>query len=102
MTLQEEQLEAGRIVLDLKAAKRKLVCLQSVAERKAKVLDAASQALRTGTGSVPVGIAHDMDGKPEPDHERHWVTAQEVNDLLDGIKTTKENIATLQDRIKEL
>ena len=102
MTLEEQQLEAGRIILDLKAAKRQLVCLQSAAERKAEVLEVASQALRTGSGGVPIGIAHDIDGKPEPDHERHWVTAQEANDLLDGIKTTKKKIATLQDRLKEL
>ena len=96
MTDEEQAVEVGKIVLNLKAEKRKFVCLKNRAVGIAEKLESAAQALRAGHGRVPVEIHHHDPEGPVIEHEAHWMRAEEINNLIEEIENTTKKVASLQ------
>lgn len=101
MTHEEQALKVGKIVLELKAKKRELVCLKRRADDIAERLESAASVLKTGYGRVPVKIHHHPDG-PIIEHEAEWVRAEAINDLLEKIGNTTKEVTSLKKICEEI
>ena len=93
MTKEEQALEIGKMVIDLKDNRRKLVCLKSKAKEYVDKLEEAIKVLKQGHGGIPVEVYRHAPGGPEIDHEAHWVTAESINTLLREIEETSSKIS---------